>query len=197
METIKRLFVKYKEIILYIIFGVLTTLVNWAVYAATVPAFSAAFNGEEVMWTVFGREITYDTFAIFLANVVAWIAGVAFAFVTNKLFVFESKSWKPAVALKEFWLFVAARLITGVMEWFFPSLLFSIGLDQSIFGIKGFAAKILVSVVVIILNYVFSKLIIFRKKDGGKEQKKLEEAATQLAEAEKEIKKKAKQHHEE
>lgn len=166
MEKIKSLFVKYKEIILYIIFGVLTTLVNWAVYAATIPLFSAAFNGENVMWTVFGRDITYDAFAMLLANIIAWIAGVAFAFVTNKLFVFESKSWKPSVALKEFWLFVAARLITGVMEWFLPSLLFSIGLDQSILGIKGFAAKLVVSIIVIILNYVFSKLIIFRKKDG-------------------------------
>ena len=179
MEKIKALFFKYKEIILYIIFGVLTTLVNWAVYAAAIPAFSAAFNGEEVMWTVFGAQVTYDAFAMLLANVIAWIAGVAFAFVTNKLFVFESKTWKPSVALKEFWLFVTARLITGVMEWFRPSLLFSIGLDQSIFGIKGFAAKLIVSVIVIVLNYVFSKLIIFRKKktDDGAEPEETNEKA--------------------
>ena len=164
MEKIKKLIIKYKEIILYIIFGVLTTLVNWAVYAVTIPMFSAAFNGEAVMFNIFGADVTYDSFAIFIANVVAWIAGVAFAFVTNKLFVFESKSWKPRVALKELWLFVAARLITGVMEWVFPSLLFAIGLNQSLFGVKGFVAKIIVSVIVIILNYVFSKLIIFRKK---------------------------------
>lgn len=185
MEKIKKLFVKYKEIILYIIFGVLTTLVNWAVYAVTIPAFSAAFNGEAVMFTIFGGDVTFDTFAIFLANVIAWIAGVAFAFVTNKIWVFESKSWKPRVALKELWLFVTARLITGVMEWFFPSLLFSIGLNQSLFGIKGFIAKIIVSVIVIILNYVFSKLIIFKK--GGKKKDKLETAADELEEAEDEI----------
>ena len=184
MEKIKELLKKYKEIILYIIFGVLTTLVNWAVYAVTIPAFSAAFNGEEVMWTVFGAEITYDAFAMLLANVIAWIAGVAFAFVTNKIWVFESKSWKPSVALKEFWLFVTARLITGVMEWFLPSVLFEIGLNQSLFGIKGFAAKLIVSIVVIILNYVFSKLIIFRKKG---EKQKLEEAAEELKEASDEI----------
>ena len=160
----KKLFVKYKEIIMYIIFGVLTTLVNWIVYAVTIPIFSAAFNGEEVMFTFAGGAVTYDAFALLLANVLAWIAGVVFAFVTNKLFVFESKSWKPAVALKEFWLFVTARLITGVMEWFGPSLLFAVGLNQPLFGIKGFLAKILISVIVIILNYVFSKLIIFRRK---------------------------------
>lgn len=183
MEKIKQLFFKFKEIILYIIFGVLTTLVNWAVYAVTIPAFSAAFNGEEVMFTVFGGDITYDVFAMFLANVIAWIAGVVFAFVTNKLFVFESKSWKPSVALREFWLFVAARLITGVMEWFLPSVLFSIGLNQAIFGVKGFAAKLVVSIIVIILNYVFSKLIIFRKKNG-KEKEKPETVAKDLNEEE-------------
>lgn len=183
----KKLFKKYKELILYVVFGVLTTLVNWAVYAATIPVFSSAFNGDSVMFSIGSHDVTYDAFAMLLANVIAWIAGVAFAFVTNKLFVFESKSWKPSVALKEFWLFVTARLITGIMEWFGPSLLFAVGLDQPIFGIKGFAAKLIISVVVIILNYVFSKLIIFRKKDGNKdskkEQERLESAANELDEA--------------
>ena len=182
MNTIKKLFNKYKEIILYVIFGVLTTLVNWIVYAITIPLFSAAFNGESVMFTVGGADVTYDAFAMLLANIIAWIAGVLFAFVTNKLFVFESKSWQPSVAFKEFWLFVTARLITGVMEWFFPSLLFELGLNQPIFGIKGFAAKLIVSVVVIILNYVFSKLIIFRNKEN-KQKKNLEKSARALEEA--------------
>ena len=164
MEKIKELFIKYKEIILYIIFGVLTTLVNWVTYWLTEPLFSAAFHGDEVMFALFGMEITYTTFAIFIANVIAWIAGVAFAFVTNKIWVFESKSWKPSVALKELWLFVAARLITGVLEWFGVPLLVAIGMDQPLFGVDGFAAKILVSVIVVILNYVFSKLFIFKDK---------------------------------
>ena len=133
------------------------------------------------MFRIAGGAVTYDAFALLLANILAWIAGVIFAFVTNKLFVFESKSWKPSVAIKEFWLFVAARLITGVMEWFGPSLLFAVGLNQPLFGIKGFLAKILISVIVIILNYVFSKLIIFRKK-GEKEAKNLEKAAKELQE---------------
>ena len=102
-------------------------------------------------------------------------AAVIFAFVTNKIWVFESKSWKPSVALKEFWLFVAARLITGVLEWFGVPLLVAIGLNQPLFGIDGFVAKILVSVIVIILNYVFSKLIIFKNKDEKPEKKVKEE----------------------
>lgn len=164
MEKIKTLFIKYKEIIMYIIFGVLTTLVNWVVYWLLEPVLTAAMHGEQVIWTVAGRNITMSLMAIFLANFIAWVAGVTFAFVTNKIWVFESKSWKLATALREFWLFVLARLITGVLEWFGVPLLVAMGLNQPIFGREGFLAKIIVSVIVVILNYVFSKLIIFKKE---------------------------------
>ncbi len=166
MEKIKELFVKYKEIILYIIFGVLTTLVNWAVYWVLARIWAPQMEQEQVFFTFFGNPITIKIFFIFIANFFAWVAGVVFAFVTNKIWVFESKSWKPSVALKEFWLFVLARLITGVLEWFGVPLLVAIGLNQPLFGADGFVAKLVVSVIVVILNYVFSKLIIFKgKKD--------------------------------
>lgn len=164
MQKIKKLFIKYKEIIMYLIFGVLTTLVNWVTYALCEPLLSAAFGGEEVIFSTSYFVLSKATFAIFLANFIAWVAGVIFAFVTNKIWVFESKSWKPSVALKEFWLFVLARIITGALEWFVVPLLVAIGLNQPLFGIDGFVAKIIVSIVVVILNYVFSKLIIFRNK---------------------------------
>lgn len=160
----KKLWEKYKEIVLYIIFGVLTTLVNWITYALTEPPLSTALVGDKVLVSTAYFTLTNETLAIFLANVIAWVAGVLFAFVTNKIWVFESKSWKVSVALKEFWLFVAARLITGVLEWFGVPLLVAIGLSAALFGVEGFVAKILVSVIVVILNYVFSKLIIFKKK---------------------------------
>ena len=165
MEKIKELFIKYKEIILYIIFGVLTTLVNWAVYWVLARVWADQMEQENVFFSLFGSPITVGIFFIFLANFIAWVAGVAFAFVTNKIWVFESKSWKPGVALKEFWLFVTARLITGVLEWFGVPLLVAIGLNQPLFGADGFVAKLIVSVIVVILNYVFSKLIIFKKKE--------------------------------
>lgn len=168
MEKIKALFIKYKEIIMYVIFGVLTTLVNWVVYTVLIKLFDSAVGNETVLFTLFGRDITMEIFYIFIANFIAWVAGVTFAFVTNKIWVFESKSWKPSVALKEFWLFVLARLITGVLEWFGVPALVAAGMDQPLFGIDGFLAKIVVSVVVIILNYVFSKLIIFKNKDKDK-----------------------------
>lgn len=137
-----------KEIITYLIFGVLTTLVNWVCYTVLVK---------------------YVNCSITLSNAVAWIAGVLFAFITNKVFVFESKSFAPSKVLKEFISFVAARAITGVMEIFGVPLLVKIGLNQTIMGVDGAVSKIIVSVAVIILNYVFSKLIIFRKKSAGAE----------------------------
>ena len=150
---------------MYIIFGVMTTLVNWVVYTLLMKLFGSAAESQTVLFTLFGRNITTKVFYIFIANFVAWVAGVLFAFVTNKLWVFESKSWRFGLVMKELWLFVLARLITGVLEWFGVPLLWAIGMDQDLFGIDGFLAKIVVSVVVVILNYVFSKLIIFRKKD--------------------------------
>lgn len=138
-----------KEIITYLIFGVLTTLVNWACYTVLVK---------------------YIHCSITLSNAVAWVAGVLFAFITNKIFVFESKSFAPAKVIKEFVSFVAARAITGVMEIFGVPLLVKIGLDQTIAGVEGAVSKVIVSVAVIILNYVFSKLIIFRKKSADADE---------------------------
>ncbi len=152
---IKKLFDKYREIIMYLIFGVLTTLVAWvsyAIFTKVIPEISFA-----------GITIAHTT----SANVLSWICGVIFAYVTNKIWVFESKSWKPSVAFKELWQFVASRLITGFIEWFGLPLLIHIGFDYALFGVDGMLAKILVSVIVVILNYVFSKLLIFKgnKKD--------------------------------
>lgn len=154
MKKIKELFIKYKEIIMYLIFGVATTGVNWVVYSLLMKAVLVHAPGsDDVKMTV--------------SNVIAWIAAVIFAFITNKLWVFESKSWVPKVAAREFVSFVVSRLATGVIEWFGPLLLFKIGLDQDLFGVKGFVAKIVCSVLVVILNYVFSKLLVFTKKKKG------------------------------
>ena len=132
-----------KEIISYLFFGVMTTAVNWVVYTAFVK--------------FLGVNIT-------VSNAVAWIAAVIFAYFTNKIFVFESKSFKPLTLLKELVSFIAARALTGVIEIFGTPLLVKIGLSQKLFGIDGAVAKIIISVIVIILNYVFSKILIFRKK---------------------------------
>lgn len=151
----KKLWDNLREIIMYMVFGVLTTVVSWGTYAVFttfIPTFS--------FW-----GITVDLTTT--SNVLSWVCAVVFAYVTNKLWVFESKSLKPSVAIKEFWLFVSSRLLTGVIEWVGLPLLIKIGFDQAILGIEGMLAKILVSVIVVILNYVFSKLFIFKNKKTG------------------------------
>ena len=143
MEKIKALFLKYKEIIMYLIFGGCTTLVSWGSYALFVKGL--------------GISIT-------VGNILSWVCAVAFAFVTNKLWVFESKSWSPKTILKEVSTFVSARIFTGVLEWFGVPGLVKLGLDQTIFGVDGMWSKVIVSIAVVILNYVFSKLIVFAKR---------------------------------
>lgn len=143
MKLINDLFNKYREIIMYLIFGVSTTAVNWIVYT--------------VLVAVFHLEIT-------LSNAVAWVCAVLFAFVTNKLFVFRSDASGLAV-FREAAAFFGARIFSGLFEVFLPTLLISLGVDGKLFGIDGFIAKLIVSVLIIIMNYVLSKLLVFRKKD--------------------------------
>lgn len=156
MSKIKDLFIKYKEIITYVIFGVLTTVVSWGSY------------------TVFVEVLSMK---VFVGNLLSWICAIVFAYVTNKLWVFESKSWKPSVIGKEIVTFVASRDITGVIEILCVPLLAKTGFDNIFYGIlekmnisigilftDGIYSKIFLSVVVVILNYFFSKFIIFKNK---------------------------------
>lgn len=151
MTKIKELIVKYKELLLYLIFGVLTTLVNFATF-----------------W-IFTKILGEEHYLI--NNAIAWVVGVIFAFITNKLFVFESKSWKSNTAGKEFIEFVGARLFSfGVEEggmWLFVDIL---AFGEKNFALFGFnitgqiIAKLALAVIVVILNYFFSKFVIFKSK---------------------------------
>lgn len=146
----KKFLRKHREVIAYFFFGAGTSLANVLLYAAFVPILG-----------------------ITLSNAIAWLGAVIFAFVTNKLFVFNSKSWAWKTLLKETGTFLGARIFSGILEIVLPTVLFYVGLDQDLFGIEGFLAKIIVSVIVIILNYVLSKRIVFRKKgdtDGELEE---------------------------
>lgn len=155
----KKFWNKYKEIITYIIFGVLTTLVSWGSYALFVNLMSMS---------------------VFLGNLLSWICAVAFAYVTNKLWVFDSKSWKPSVIGKEIVTFVASRGVTGVIEIIAVPLLAKTGFDNIFYNIlhkmnislnilftDGIYSKIVLAVIVVILNYFFSKFIIFKKKSSN------------------------------
>lgn len=151
IEKIKQLFVKYKEIISYLFWGVMTTVVSWGSYS------------------IFILLLPESDYEVTLANILSWICAVLFAFVTNKVWVFNSKSWEPSLVLKELWKFVASRLASGAFEMVSVPLLVKIGLNQKLFGIDGLPAKIIVGVVVVILNYVLSKLLVFKNKKADEE----------------------------
>ena len=140
-EQCNRTFREHKEVILYLIFGVLTTVVNWLAYAAFV-------------WI--GLDIN-------VSNILSWVVGVSFAFVVNKWYVFESRSLESRKVIKEFGSFVGARIFTGIIAILLFPLLYNIGLNQSLFGTDGFLAKIVTSVIEIVLNWIFSKYLIFKK----------------------------------
>lgn len=126
-----------KEILNYLIFGVLTTLVNYVSYFGATKLF----------------EINY-----LVANVIAWFISVVFAYVTNKFWVFENKSVEIRYLMKEIFLFVSARVMSGGMETLFLFVFVSLmRFDDGI-------VKIVASVFVVIFNYFFSKWIIFKKK---------------------------------
>ena len=178
MEKIKSLIIKYKEIIMYIIFGVLTTLVRWV----TQWVFSGLF--EEILPK---KELKilflkYDSTAVFIATLLSWLVAVLFAYVTNKLWVFESKSWKPSIAIKEFWQFFLSRALTGVIEIGGVYLLVGIGVDMLVIPKETMDATILMSSIIMVLNYIFSKLIVFKNKDTEKKKEMIEKTSEEMNE---------------
>ena len=140
MEYFRRLIHKYWDVISYLFFGVLTTLVNFLVYF---PLYNwAKISG-------------------LYSNVIAWIVAVVFAFVTNKPFVFKSHDWSVPIMLPELSKFVGCRIVSGFLESFAIWLL----VDQ--LEKNGNWVKIIISVLVVVLNYIFSKWIVFIKKEKG------------------------------
>lgn len=142
LEKIKMFYTKHREWIVYLLIGGLTTLVSFAV---CLP----------LMW--------WAKWPASVSNAVAWAVAVLFAYVTNKLFVFESKKWSFHVAFPEFLRFVGCRVLSGLFETAFLAL--TIDLPQ-MGDVKWYSVlmKIIASVIVVILNYIASKLFVFRKK---------------------------------
>lgn len=140
-----------KETILYLVFGVLTTAVSFV----TLKLFDVAL----------GKEL------YLVSNSLSWILSVAFAYVTNKLFVFESKSWKRDVLKKEIPSFLSARIASYFIEqgglWLMMDvLLFKDKVfDFIVVRLSGLmTAKLVVAVLVVIINYVLSKVLIFKSR---------------------------------
>ena len=130
------LYKKYREIIAYLVFGVLTTAVNIVVY-----------------WLA-AHPLGIGTVP---SSVIAWIASVLFAYVTNRTMVFHSETTGASGIFKEMMYFFGARLATGVIDWVFMYV------TVDLIGWNDVYMKVIANVIVVILNYVASKLIIFRK----------------------------------
>ncbi|MDD2955719.1 MAG: GtrA family protein [Oscillospiraceae bacterium] len=127
---------QYREVINYLFFGVLTTLVNL------------------ISYFVLTRLFRMDYMA---ATALSWLLSVLFAYVTNKLWVFESRDASPRAIARELVSFVGCRLFSGVLDM---AIMY---LCVTVLGLPDGIIKILSNILVVVLNYVFSKLLIFRK----------------------------------
>ncbi len=141
------------EVLMYLIFGVLTTVVNFVVFWLC----GKIRNSEQVLFTIGSFSLTW----LYIANSLAWVIAVLFAFVTNKLFVFESKATKASSVAKELVSFFGARILSFVLfDWAMFLLL------VEVCHMNEYVAKIIYSVCVIIFNYVASKLVVFKKRNN-------------------------------
>ena len=139
------------EIIKYLFFGVLATVVNIVCY--------------QLFGLILGET------AYLITNILSWIITVTFAYFTNKIWVFESKSWKLEVIKPEIFSFMLARVFSLILEEAGLFLLIdilkfkSIGLSVIGYTVTGtLVAKIIMQVIVVVSNYVFSKFFIFKKE---------------------------------
>ncbi len=129
---------RHADVLTYLFFGGLTTVVNYLVYLPCYNLFhlsGAASNG------------------------IAWAVAVVFAFLTNKPFVFKSHDWSRNVVLPELAKFVGCRLGSGLME---TAIIF---ITVDLLTWSGNWMKLITSILVVILNYFGSKLLVFRKKE--------------------------------
>ena len=147
MDKLKSLLIKHREVVAYLFFGGVTTLVNIAAYALL-------------------ARLGLSTG---VANAIAWAVAVLVAYLTNRRWVFASKT-RGAAAVREFVAFVAARVGTGLLD----EAIMVLGVDRlgpaivapERLDLWGLGVKVFSNVLVIILNYVFSKLFIFKKKES-------------------------------
>ena len=136
IERIKLLLSKYYDVISYLFFGVLTTVVNYLVY---LPCYNLL------------------GFPAVISNLIAWVVAVAFAYLTNKPFVFKSYDWSAKTVVPELTKFVGCRVGSGLAE---TAIIF---VFVDILHFDGNILKLITSVLVVILNYIGSKLLVFKK----------------------------------
>lgn len=169
MEKIKALCKKHKEILLYLVFGVGTTAVGWIVYFAVLWSWKAVFSLPAEDTTSGSYLIGYT-----VAQVVQWVAAVLFAFVTNRKWVFTEADKSGSVSL-QLAKFAGGRVVTFILDYL-VTFFVALGLGTLIpsitatviFGrewnLAEIGAKLLAAVIVIVCNYIFSKIFVFKSQ---------------------------------
>lgn len=137
VEKIFDIYKQFKEQILYIVFGVLTTAINIVSFFACTRVIGLG---------------------LIPSNIIAWILSVLFAFVTNKIYVFNSRNYTISVVLRELIDFTVSRGATGLLDL---GLMY---LFVSVIGIEDMISKVVINIIVIILNYILSKIYVFKDK---------------------------------
>ena len=137
INLVRNLWGKYRNIISYLFFGGLTTLVNFLVYF---PCYN---------WLNVSAAVS---------NIAAWVVAVVFAYLTNKPFVFQSNDWSRETVIPEFLKFVGCRMGSGILE----TAVIWIAVD--LMQWNGNLIKLIVSVLVVVLNYIGSKFLVFNKQ---------------------------------
>ena len=133
----KILLLKYKDIVLYLFFGVCTTLVNVIAYC------------------ICAHPLDINTMT---STIIAWVLAVLFAYITNRNWVFQSEAHTSKDILKEIISFFGCRFATGIVDWVCMFIF------VQLFCLNDIFVKVATNVLVVVLNYVASKIIIFRKK---------------------------------
>ena len=142
IEKIRALCIKYREIIVYLIVGVLTTIVAWGC--------KFLFN-----WIFYGGTALPTVAQNTVLSIVENVSGIAFAYPTNRRWVFQSKN--PNI-LSELLSFIGSRAATWILGWLLNMLM------VNVLGISVFVSTVVVGILVVIGNYDFSKLLVFRSK---------------------------------
>lgn len=135
----KKIIKENKDVLLYLFFGILTTLINILTY------------------NFFSDFIKID---YLISNIIAWIISVSFAYITNKLYVFKSENLNYNGLLKEIFNFFYFRILSLIIE------IVILYITVSIFKIDDFIMKIFTNILIVVLNYLFSKFLIFNKKNN-------------------------------
>ena len=127
----------------YILVGGSTTLVSLTTYITLTKIFNINIS---------------------IANAIGWLISIHFAFFANKLFVFESNSFKSNIIIKEYIVFISGRSATGIIGIVAFPIFILMGFDQEIFGIEGLIAKFLIGIGITVGNFIISRFLVFKKE---------------------------------